>query len=108
MSKNNKLENSLISIQKVRELMPDQINAYLNFTQKTKSAGDIDEKNKALILVALAVAAQCEMCIENNVQSAIASGASRAEVLESSLLAVSMGGGPKMMYLQYVLDALEV
>jgi len=48
MSDESKLNKSLLVIQKIREEIPDQINAYLNFTQKTKSAGDIDEKNKAL------------------------------------------------------------
>ena len=41
-----------------------------------KSAA-VSEKNKALILVSLAVFAQCEMCIESNVASAIESGANK-------------------------------
>jgi len=103
----SKLEKSLVSIQKVRELFPDEVNAYLNFSQKLKKSAAISEKNKALILVSLAVFAQCEMCIESNVASAIESGANKEEILEAALLAVSMGGGPKMMYLQFVTESLE-
>ena len=104
----SKLEKSLVGIQKIREAMPDQVNAYLNFTQKVKASGVMHEKDKALVLVALAVFAQCEMCIESNVTAAIEAGASKEEIIESSLLSVSMGGGPKMMYMQFVYDALEV
>ena len=102
------LEKALIGIQKTREKMPDQVNAYLNFTQKAKAAGVMQEKDKSLVLVALAVFAQCEMCIESNVTAALSAGASKEEVLEASLLSVSMGGGPKMMYMQFVHDALEI
>ena len=71
----SKLEKSLVGIQKIREAMPDQVNAYLNFTQKVKASGVMHEKDKALVLVALAVFAQCEMCIESNVTAAIEAGA---------------------------------
>jgi len=104
----SKLEESLIGIQKTRELMPDQVNAFLNFSQKIKTAGAISEKNKTLILVSLALFTQCEMCIESNVTHAISEGASSEEVIEAALLAVSMGGGPKMMYMKFVHQALEL
>jgi len=106
--KDSKLESALVGIQKTRAILPDQVNAYLNFTQKVKSDGAISEKNKALILVSLAVYAQCEMCIESNVTNALSTNASKEEIVEAALTAVSMGGGPKMMYMQYVHDALEL
>jgi len=102
-----KLEKSLQAIQKVRESHPDLVNAYLNFTGKVKQAPAIREKQKALILVSLSMMAQCEMCIESNVEAAISVGASKGEIIEAAMLAVSMGGGPKMMYLQYVMSVLE-
>jgi len=105
---NSKLESALLGIQKTRSLLPDQVNAYLNFTQKIKADGALTEKNKALILVSLAVYAQCEMCIESNVTNALSTNASKEEIVEAALTAVSMGGGPKMMYMQYVHDALEL
>lgn len=104
----SKLESSLLGIQKTRDSFPDQVNAYLNFTQKVKSTGGLAEKETALILVSLALFSQCEMCIENSVTDAISAGASESDILEASLLAVSMGGGPKMMYMQYVHRALEL
>jgi len=103
----SKLEKSLIAIQKVRDKFPDEINAFLNFSQKVKTSTNINNKNKALILVSLSVHAQCEMCIESNVTSAIEAGCSNEEIIESAIIAVSMGGGPKMMYLQFVIDSLD-
>jgi AhpD family alkylhydroperoxidase len=103
----NELEKSLIAIQKLREDIPDSVNAYLNYTSKVKSGSELDEKQKALILVSLALHSQCETCILMNVDLAIESGASKLEILEAAMLSVSMGGGPKMMYMKYVIEAFD-
>jgi len=42
-----------------------------------------------------------------NVGVAIEAQATRIEILEAAMLSVSMGGGPKMMYMKYVLEALD-
>jgi AhpD family alkylhydroperoxidase len=104
----DELEKSLIAIQHIRKDLPDIVNSYLNYTSKIKSSGNIDGKNKALILVSLSLYAQCEMCIAMNVAEALEAGASKDEILESAMLAVSMGGGPKMMFIKYIYEALEV
>jgi len=51
---------------------------------------------------------QCEMCIAMNVSDAQEEGATKDEILETAVLAVSMCGGPKMMYMKYVYDALDL
>jgi len=101
------LEGSLLAIQKLREEMPDTVNAYLNYSTKVKGGEELGEKQKSLILVSLSLFAQCEMCILMNVGVAIEAKATRTEILEAAMLSVSMGGGPKMMYMKYVLEALD-
>ncbi len=64
-------------------------------------------KQKELINVALAVAAQCEWCIAFHVQGALKNGASRAEILDAAVQAVLMHGGPALMYLTPVLGVLD-
>ena len=102
------LEQSLIGIQRIREDMPDATNAYLNYTSKVKAQGALSVREKSLILVSLALLSQCEMCIHMNVSEAIENGVKKEEILEAALLAVSMGGGPKMMYMKYVYEALDL
>ncbi len=55
----------------------------------------------------IAVATHCEPCILVHLEKAIASGASKAEILEACAVAIAMGGGPAMAYLPLVLKYLE-
>jgi AhpD family alkylhydroperoxidase len=101
------LEQSLIAIQKFREEMPDSVNAYLNYTNKVKTNGVLDEKSISLITVALSLQSKCEMCISMNTSAAIESGATKKEILEAAMLSVAMGGGSIMMYIKFVLSEFE-
>ena len=101
------LESSLLAIQKIRTELPETVNAYLNYSTKVKSGEELSEKQKELILVSLSLFSQCESCILMNVGVAIEAQATRIEILEAAMLSVSMGGGPKMMYMKYVLEALD-
>ena len=103
----DRLTNSLLGIQNLRDNAPDLVNAYLNFAEKVKTSGAIDSKNKSLILLSLALQARCESCITFNTEAALNEGATKDEILEVCMLAVSMGGGPTMMDLNFVLETLE-
>jgi AhpD family alkylhydroperoxidase len=101
------LEESLIAIQKLREEFPDSINAYLNYTTKVKSSGQLDEKQKAIIMVALSLQSKCEMCISMNTGAAIEAGATKEEIMEAAMLSVAMGGGTIMMYMKFILNEFD-
>jgi AhpD family alkylhydroperoxidase len=57
--------------------------------------------------VGLAVGAQCEWCVAIHVQHAIEAGASRDDVIEAGFMAVVMHGGPALMYLTPLLEAVD-
>jgi len=86
---------------------PEEINAFLNFLQKAEKDSAISAKNKELINVALSVAAQCEWCIAFHTQNAIKLGASKEELIEAGMQAVVMHGGPALMYMTPLLNAIE-
>ncbi|WP_082030682.1 carboxymuconolactone decarboxylase family protein [Thiolapillus brandeum] len=69
--------------------------------------GSLGIKEKELINVALAVAAQCEWCISFHVEQVVRAGASRDEIVEAGFMAVIMHGGPAYMYMTPLLDAIE-
>ena len=86
---------------------PEEINSFLNFLQKAEKDSAINAKNKELINVALAVAAQCEWCIAFHTQNALKLGATKNELLEAGMQAVVMHGGPALMYITPLMNAIE-
>ena len=86
---------------------PDEVSACVNFMGKAEAGPALSLKQKELVNVALSVAAQCEWCIALHVKNALNAGASRDELVEAGFLAVLMHGGPALMYLTPLLDAVN-
>jgi len=102
-----KLEQIKKLIGELQKEAPEEISAFLNFLQKAEKDSSISAKNKELINVALAVAAQCEWCIAFHTQNAIKLGANKEELIEAGMQAVVMHGGPALMYMTPLLEAIE-
>jgi AhpD family alkylhydroperoxidase len=95
------------TLSKMQNQAEEVFKGYLNFTKKIGESGPIDHKTQELILVACAMMSQCDMCVSLHVQSAAGLGASKEEIMQAAMLAIAMGGSPKMMYMQYVFEELE-
>jgi len=89
------------------EQYPNETKSFLNFLHETDAGGAINQRNKELINVALAVAAQCDRCIAAHVKSATSRGASRDEIVDAGFMAVIMHGGPAYMYMNSLFEALD-
>jgi len=83
------------------------MSAFMSFMGVAKKAGALEAKYKDLIALATAITAQCEWCVAVHIKNALADGATKGEILEASWIAVLMGSGPALMYLQLVQKALE-
>jgi len=57
--------------------------------------------------VGIAVTEHCHWCIAANVKNALAHGATKEQVMEAGWVAVQMGGGPSLAYLQLVQQAVD-
>ncbi len=86
---------------------PNQIKGFEQFMSSVESEDALKKKDKELINIALAVAAQCEWCIALHVKSALDNGATKEEIIDASMQAVLMHGGPALMYMTPVKEALE-
>ncbi len=86
---------------------PQQRQAFSALSQATKAPGALEQKYKYLIAVGIAVAGHCHWCIAANVKSALAHGATKEQVMETGWVAVQMGGGPSLAYLQLVQQAVD-
>ena len=95
------------SVARFQKEWPKQRAAFAALSKAMKSPGALDSKYKYLIAVGIAVNAHCHWCIAANVKSALAHGATKEEVMEAGWVAVQMGGGPSLAYLQLVQKALD-
>lgn len=86
---------------------PQEIQGFMNFMKKAESGPALSSKEKEVISVALAVAAQCEWCIAFHVSAAVSLGATRGELMEAGFVAVVMHGGPALTYLKPLADAVN-
>ncbi len=94
-------------IGKLQQQQPEEIKTFLSFMSAAEKEGALSVKHKELINVGLAVAAQCEWCIALHVEGALKAGASADEILEAAMQAVLMHGGPALMYMTPVEEALD-
>ncbi len=77
---------------------PVAMKAFAGFMQAASADGALDHKTKELIAIAISIAVRCESCIAYHVEAAHKAGATRAEVAETIVVAVELGGGPAASY----------
>lgn len=87
--------------------LPADLKAFAGFVKAAEAPGAIEEKAKHLILVALAIANQCSWCIAVHTKGCVDAGATKEEILEAAMLAVVMGGGPKLMYIEVLYEEMD-
>jgi AhpD family alkylhydroperoxidase len=90
----------------MKKLAPKVTDGFMAFDKAAVEAGVLDVKTKELIAMSIAVAARCDGCIAVHVNNVLKAGASIEEVAEALGVAVSMGGGPSMVYATRALEAL--
>ena len=103
----DKLQDIHKLTQRLQKEHPTETQAFLGFLQKAESGPALDIRQKELINIGLAVAAQCEWCIAFHVQMAAEAGVSRDEIIEAGFMAVIMHGGPAYMYMTPLLEAVD-
>ncbi|MGB9749166.1 MAG: carboxymuconolactone decarboxylase family protein [Candidatus Woesearchaeota archaeon] len=86
---------------------PKDLALFHNFIGQTLEDGALDKKTKELIALALAVKSQCKYCIAFHVKNCLDLGLKEEEMLEACWVAVMMGGGPSLMYMQLVKEAID-
>lgn len=86
---------------------PEETQAFFNFMQKAEAGPALDMKTKELINVGISVSAQCEWCIAFHAKNAIEAGATKDEIMTAGFMAVLMHGGPALMYMMRLAEALR-
>lgn len=102
-----KLDEVMTTVQRVMKENPQGAKAFMEFVEKAEGKGALDVKTKELISIALSISEHCEWCIAFHVKNALEAGATRAEIMDVCVVAVLMGGGPSLMYVKLVMDAID-
>jgi AhpD family alkylhydroperoxidase len=69
--------------------------------------GELTQKYKELIALAVSITHSCYGCVEYHVTRAMELGASRKEVMETTAVALALGGGVVQWPARYVFRVLE-
>ena len=102
-----KLEQIKQYMGKFSSAQPEVAKAFSALHRGASTPGQLDQKTKELIALAIAIAARCDGCIAFHTHDALQAGASKEEIMETLSVAVLMGGGPAMMYAVHAIEAVE-
>ena len=70
-------------IKELQTTNKEELQNFMNFMMSVEKDSQLSAKNKELINIALAVAAQCEWCIAFHTKNALKLGASKEEIIEA-------------------------
>jgi AhpD family alkylhydroperoxidase len=80
---------------------------FLQLEETTYANGALKKKDKELIAVGIAVATDCESCMEWHVSEAAKSGATFREILEAIEVGIEFGGGKATVSARFALEVLD-
>lgn len=78
-----------------------------DFHQKAAEGRALSNKHKELISLGIAISIRCDACILGHVESALRHGATIEEIVEVGEVALSMAGGPAMLYAAKAVECAE-
>jgi len=91
----------------MREVVPEQYRAFLDFDGKVFADGALPVKTKELIALGIAHITQCPWCIDAHAKRAIKAGASDAEIGEVTFVAMAMAAGAAWSHGGLALQCVE-
>lgn len=87
---------------------PNLYNGFNELMKHTYKHGALERKHKELMAVAASVATRCVPCLANHANNAMATGATKDEVLEAAAIGVEFGGGPSFVVVRdHLLDFID-
>ena len=80
---------------------------FLQLEEATYGDGALKKKGKELIATGIAVATNCESCMEWHISEAVKSGATFREVLEAIEVGIEFGGGKATVSARFALEVID-
>lgn len=80
---------------------------FCELEDRTYEAGALPIKEKRLIAIGIAVAINCESCMEWSIKQALDHGATAEEIVEAIEVAIEMRGGPATSFARFAMNVIE-
>lgn len=98
MSFAERLTETRAQLRELNRMIPDVLKGYNALQKGAKEGGTLSVKEKEYVALGIAIAERCEPCILFHVEALMKAGGTRQEVADICAMAITMGGGPSLMY----------
>jgi len=88
----------LSKFEEIGEDAPELAKKFFDYYQAVFAEGELTEREKALIALAVAHAVQCPYCIDAYTQTCLEKGSNRAEMTEAIHVATAIRGGASLVH----------
>lgn len=89
------------------KLVPDTLKGFMALENGATQNGVLGKKEKEFIALGIAIGTRCEPCINFHVAAMMKHGGTREELGDICAMAITMGGGPSLMYAAKALAAWD-
>ncbi|WP_423800930.1 carboxymuconolactone decarboxylase family protein [Neobacillus sp. SAB-20_R2A] len=108
MSTNLYAKENTQNLTQLKDLAPEQLNAFNDFNAAVFKEGALTVKEKEIIAVAIAHITQCPYCIDAHTRKAKSAGASLEELVEAAFVAAAVEAGGAVTHSTHVHNAKNV
>lgn len=98
MSATEKMADQRAMNKELSKLIPEALKGFMALEHGSTQNGPLGKKEKEFIAIGIAIADRCEPCISFHVQALMKAGGTREELGDVCAMAITMGGGPSLMY----------
>lgn len=107
MSVADKMADQRAMLRELNKLVPETMKGFNAMQKGAKEGGVLGTKEKEYVALGIAIAERCEPCINFHVEALKKAGGTREEVGDICAMAITMGGGPALMYAARALAAWD-
>lgn len=88
----------LLKFEEIGKEVPDMAKKFFDYYGTVFAEGELSEREKSLIALAVAHAVQCPYCIDAYTQSCLEKGSNMAEMTEAVHVACAIKGGAALVH----------
>src|SRR6476469_3616128 len=107
MTNNLYEKGNLKNLSKLKELAPEQLQAFSEFNTAVMAEGALTKKEKEIIAVAIAHVTECPYCIDSHTRSAKAEGATLDELVEAVFVVAGVEAGGAVTHSTHMQNAVD-
>ncbi|MEH7255440.1 carboxymuconolactone decarboxylase family protein [Neobacillus niacini] len=100
-------KENLKNLSKLKELAPEQLQAFAEFNTAVMKEGVLSKKEKEIIAVAIAHVTECPYCIDSHTRRAKAEGASLEELVEAVFVVAGIEAGGVVTHSTHIHNAMD-